>query len=48
MVYKKSEKLKGKIKNEKKALITGVTGMVGSHMCDFLIKENQLANLWNL
>ncbi len=23
----------------KKALITGVTGMVGSHMCDFLIKK---------
>ena len=23
----------------KKALITGVTGMVGSHMCDFLLKE---------
>ena len=22
-----------------KALITGITGMVGSHLCDFLLKE---------
>ena len=27
-----------------KALITGVTGMVGSHMCDFLLEKTN----WNI
>lgn len=35
---------------KKKVFITGITGMVGSHLADFIILsvKNRLGSLWNV
>ena len=31
----------------RRALITGITGMVGSHLADYLYKKHRLAYCWH-